>query len=148
MPVLGRDICMSDLSKVLHDLDRLMASTQQEAAHASRSSAEATTDAESSGLAGKIRVKLDQDGRVRELLLADEVMSMQAAELARELTSVINAAWGKMRSTDPAAGAAAATDMAALADRLGVLREESVRSMGEITTALTDALTKINRRLS
>lgn len=145
---MGRVSGVSDFSGMLEDIDRLMTSVQREAQAARDRGSDPQRDAQASGLDGRIKVTMGADGRVRELHLADDVMSMRAHELAHELVRVINAAWGRTRSDDPAAGAAAAVDMAALASRVGQLREESLQSMGRITTALTDALTRIDRRLS
>lgn len=145
--MVGREVELSDPSAILGEIDSVMRAAQRAAESARAGETDPRTDAAASGLDGKIRVTLGADGRVRELVLSDEALAVGASELARELTATINAAWGKTRSSDPAAGAAAAVDMAALASRVGQLREESLRSMGRITSALTDALAKIDRRL-
>jgi len=145
--VTGKGVGVSDFSGMLEEIDRLLGSVHREAEAAREREPDSQRDAEASGLDGKIRVTMGTDGRVRALHLADDVMSMRAEELAGALVLLINAAWGRTRADDPAAGAAAAVDMAALASRVGQLREESLQSMGRITTALTDALAKIDRRL-
>jgi len=132
---------------VLRDLDQLMESAQREA-DAARDRQAAAEPVEGSALDGKVKVRLAADGRVSELVLADEVMGMNARELGREIASAFNLAWAAARSDDPAAAAVAAVDPAALAESLRHVREEGMRSMQKITEALADTMQQIDRRLS
>jgi DNA-binding protein YbaB len=139
---------MSDLSNVLGDLNRLMEAAQQEAqATAERHQGDGRSGADGTALDGKITVRMATDGRVSELHLDDRVMSLTAHELAREIASAFNAAWASARSNDPAAAAAAQVDPAALAERLSEIREQSMRSMQEITDSLAGVMQKIERRV-
>ncbi|NUT36731.1 MAG: YbaB/EbfC family nucleoid-associated protein [Hamadaea sp.] len=139
---------MSDLSSIVGDIDRLMEAAQREAEKARDAQAQVGAAASGTALDGKVTVKLAADGRVSELVLDDEVMSMSAQQLAREISSAFNHAWAGARSQDPAAAAVAAIDPAALASRMQELREEGVRSMQRITESLGDVMQKIDRRLS
>jgi DNA-binding protein YbaB len=138
---------VSDLSNVLHDLDQLMESAQREA-DAARDRQVTPKPVEGSALDGKVKVRLAADGRVSELLLADEVMGLSPRELGREIASAFNLAWAAARSDDPAAAAVAAVDPAALAESLRQVREEGMRSMQKITDALADTMRQIDRRLT
>jgi DNA-binding protein YbaB len=138
---------MSDLSNVLGDLDRLMESAQREAQAAAQRQQNAVGEGTGTALDGKIAVRLAPDGRVSELRLDDQVMGLEAHELAREIVSALNEAWATARSSDPAAAAAAAVDPAALADRLRQVREESMQSMRAITDSLAAVMTKIDQRV-
>jgi DNA-binding protein YbaB len=139
---------MSDLSNILDDVYRTMGQVIREAGQARDRLNDPELEAAGSALDGKISVKLSADGRVRELLLADEVMKLSAAELSREIVTAINQAWAASRSEDAAAVAAAAVDPAALVERMKALQQESARSMMQITDALADTMRKIDRRLS
>jgi DNA-binding protein YbaB len=140
---------VSDLSNIIGDLDRLMESAQREAEQArDRQQGPGQSEASGSAMEGKIKVKLTADGKVSELVLADEAMRLSANELAREIMTAFNAAWATSRSSDPAAAAAAAVDPAALAERMKQLRQESVESMQRITDSLADVMRKIDRRLT
>jgi DNA-binding protein YbaB len=140
---------VSDLSNIIGDLDRLMENAQREAEHArDRQQGPGQSDASGSAMDGKIKVKLAADGKVSELVLADEAMRLSANELAREIMAAFNAAWATSRSSDPAAAAAVAVDPAALAERMKQLRQESVESMQRITDSLADVMRKIDRRLT
>jgi len=140
---------VSDLSNIIGDLDRLMESAQREAEQArDRQQGPGQSDASGSAMDGKIKVKLAADGKVSELVLADEAMRLSANELAREIMTAFNAAWATSRSSDPAAAAAVAVDPAALAERMKQLRQESVESMQRITDSLADVMRKIDRRLT
>lgn len=139
---------MSDLSSIVGDIDRLMEAAQREAEKARDAGKEMGTESSGTALDGKVTVKLAADGRVSELILDDEVMSLSPRELAREISTAFNHAWAGARSQDPAAAAVAAIDPAALASRMQELREESVRSVQRITESLGDVMQKIDRRLS
>jgi DNA-binding protein YbaB len=140
---------VSDLSNIIGDLDRLMENAQREAEQArDRQQGPGQSDASGSAMDGKIKVKLAADGKVSELVLADEAMRLSANELAREIMAAFNAAWATSRSSDPAAAAAVAVDPAALAERMKQLRQESVESMQRITDSLADVMRKIDRRLT
>jgi len=126
-----------------------MESAQREAEQArDRQQGPGQSDASGSAMDGKIKVKLAADGKVSELVLADEAMRLSANELAREIMTAFNAAWATSRSSDPAAAAAVAVDPAALAERMKQLRQESVESMQRITDSLADVMRKIDRRLT
>lgn len=138
---------MADLSSIVGDLDRLMESVQREAEQARDRQRDPQLEAAGSALDGQVTVKLSPDGRVSELVLADEVMRLTAPELAREIVSAVNQAWAAGKSADPAAMAAAIVDPAALAERMNQLRQESLDNMSRITDSLTDVMRKIDRRL-
>lgn len=138
---------MSDLWQVLGDLDRLMESVQGEADAAGDRQGQATPgSASGDALDGRVRVRLAADGRVSELELADEVMGLRAAELARAITTAVNQAWLAARCDDEVAAAAIAVDPAALAAQIREVRDQSMRSMRAITDSLADAVARIERR--
>jgi hypothetical protein len=145
---LPREESVSDLSNIIGDIDRLMEQAQSEAEKARDRQRDPATEATGRALDGKITAKMGADGRVQELVLADEAMNLSSKELAREIVSALNQAWAARQSKDPAAAAAMAVDPAALAARMRELRQESVQSMQRITDSLADVMQKIDRKLS
>lgn len=138
---------MSDLSNVLSDLDRLMETAQREAEAARERHRDVRAEGAGTALDGKISVRLAADGRVSELRLDEQVISLSAQELGREIASAFNHAWAAARSDDPAAAAVAAVDPAALAERLREVREQGMQSMRAITDSLAGVMEKIERRV-
>jgi hypothetical protein len=136
-----------DLSGIAGELDRLLEIAQREAERARDAWHDPAREAVGTALDGRVSARMAPDGRLSELILADDVLSLRAVDLAREITAAVNRAWAATRSADPVAGAAAVVDPAALADAVKQVKDEGMITMRRVTDLLAEQMRKIDRRL-
>jgi hypothetical protein len=81
-------------------------------------------------------------GRIERVELSPRVLRMDSQTLAEEITRAVNAALADLRaSTAQARG----VDLAALQQQVRQAQDESVRRMALFTSAIQDAMARINR---
>ena len=81
-------------------------------------------------------------GRIDRVELSPRVLRMDSQTLAEEITRAVNAALADLRaSTAQARG----VDLAALQQQVRQAQDESVRRMALFTSAIQDAMARINR---
>jgi DNA-binding protein YbaB len=98
-------------------------------------------------LDGKIEVEMAADGRLSGLALDPSVLRLDERELAREIMSAVNQAWGKRQGLDDDAAAIAAMDPAVLQKRLAELQDQGLASMRRFTEGMQAVLDKLDARV-
>jgi DNA-binding protein YbaB len=103
--------------------------------------AEASAEGHGEAADGLIRA-VASGGRIDRVELSPRVMRMDSQTLAEEITRAVNAALADLRtSTAEARG----VDLAALQQQVRQAQDEGVRRMALFTSAIQDAMARINR---
>jgi hypothetical protein len=84
--------------------------------------------------------------QVESLHLDPRLLRSDCGDLTEQVLTAVNAAFADFNARTTARAPAVTTDPVVLADRLRGIQEESLRSMAAVTTALTDALSRAQRR--
>lgn len=95
---------------------------------------------------GRVRATVVSTDQVESLHLDPRLLRSDCGDLTEQVLTAVNAAFADFNARTTARAPAVTTDPVVLADRLRGIQEESLRSMAAVTTALTDALSRAQRR--
>jgi DNA-binding protein YbaB len=123
------------------DFEQALESSRRLLASLPGGDSEGATEGHGEAADGLIRA-VASGGRIDRVELSPRVMRMDSQTLAEEITRAVNAALAELRtSTAQARG----VDLAALQQQLRQAQDEGVRRMALFTSAIQDAVARINR---
>jgi hypothetical protein len=132
---------LAELERALGDARQRLAALRADGARGSENAGAPGGPARGRGVAGGglIRV-LAASGHLERAELDPRVLRLAPGRLAAELASAANAALDDLRARSPAQDPDPAADLSALARQLGAVKDQALRQMQEIVSAIQDGV--------
>lgn len=138
-----------DLGTATNSIDRLLAETAR-ALESMRSAAPPVTAGEpvrgtGSAADDRVRAVASTANRIDSITIDPRLMRLGSEALAEEIVIAVNAAFADLQRQAQTQAVAAPADPEEFAGQLRQLREDSVRGMVSVTSALNDVLGQIRQ---